>query len=226
MTKRLSILFATVLLASVTAFAQSDVETIVVHNQWTSCGTSSGERCLSIKSPEAKGWTSIREREIRNFSYIPGFTYVIEVTSREKSAQPRLVRILARIQGIENTSRVSLGGSHWELISIRGQNVAGRGINFKLDTTKGMVFGNAGCNRFSGKFVSGNPGISFSSIASTKMLCPDMNAEHRFLRVLKRVTSFRLNGNNLFLYSGKNRVLEFKARWEKPTEFETREVSK
>ncbi|MBC6989125.1 META domain-containing protein [Hymenobacter sp. BT491] len=61
--------------------------------------------------------------------------------------------------------------------------------------------GNAGCNRFSGRFVASEPnGLSISNLLSTKMACPQLDTENLMMRSLEQVTHYELHSDNLALY--------------------------
>lgn len=63
------------------------------------------------------------------------------------------------------------------------------------------VNGHAGCNRFSGTYTldADQQALSFSPLAATKMACPAMQLERKYLQSLQRVSRYRLEGDNLVL---------------------------
>ena len=61
-----------------------------------------------------------------------------------------------------------------------------------IDIENSTVSGNAGCNRIMGEIKAENAGeVAFSQIASTKMMCKNMDTENAVLKALAEVTSFK-----------------------------------
>lgn len=81
----------------------------------------------------------------------------------------------------------------WDVTSINGTSVdSDLNIRLVVDLIQGSVHGNAGCNTINGK-VTTNPdksgSISFSNIATTKMMCPALATERALLEALSNVVS-------------------------------------
>jgi heat shock protein HslJ len=79
----------------------------------------------------------------------------------------------------------SLNDTTWSIITI-GQLPVLEGVNTEVRFADGRISGSAGCNRFNGSYnVAGNV-LTFGSIASTRMMCPDkqMKQESSFLSLL------------------------------------------
>lgn len=94
---------------------------------------------------------------------------------------------------------------YWKLTELRGQSVTYKNDTDKeafmtLKTEGNRVHGNFGCNTFNGTYElkSGNR-ISFSQMASTMMMCPNMEIEQQFNEVLQQVDNYNLNGDTLVL---------------------------
>lgn len=70
----------------------------------------------------------------------------------------------------------------------------------------GTVFGNSGCNGFSGEYTVDGNEISFSEIISTLMACDDpvMAQETAIQKVLAGSATYKIEGNTLTLASGDN----------------------
>lgn len=59
--------------------------------------------------------------------------------------------------------------------------------------------GNGGCNRIMGSvFIEGRT-LRFGQVASTMMMCPDLELETQFVKALEKVTIYSLSGNQLIL---------------------------
>ena len=65
------------------------------------------------------------------------------------------------------------------------------------------IWGNAGCNDFSGKYTQDASSLNIGQLTSTKMYCDGaMKNEYVIQRVLKDVGSFDISNGTLTLYSG------------------------
>lgn len=80
-------------------------------------------------------------------------------------------------------------------------------IEFNFE--KGTVNGSSGCNRFSGTYDrTAKAGVlSMSNLASTMMMCPNMELESKVLDALGRVRKYKKEGDRLFLYEGGKRPI-------------------
>lgn len=101
----------------------------------------------------------------------------------------------------------------WRIVRVFGKKLSGMKqvpfINF--DTQNSRISAYAGCNRIMGGFRTEAPNtISFSGVVSTKMACPDMDAERNVLTALGQAKSFGLltNGNLALFSASGNLVVE------------------
>lgn len=63
-------------------------------------------------------------------------------------------------------------GVAWTIVEAGGAAVpegSPASIEFNIE---GQVFGNSGCNRFTGGYVAGGEDVTFQPIAGTRMMCP------------------------------------------------------
>lgn len=103
----------------------------------------------------------------------------------------------------------------WALTEMDGETISAgdfpRGVpSLDLQLKEGKVFGNAGCNRMNGRITMGKGTLSFGPLASTKMACPAMSFESKFLEALSGNTlNYELDGLQLHL-QGKDHRLTFK----------------
>lgn len=101
----------------------------------------------------------------------------------------------------------------WNVVEIEGktvQTVEEQEIPFMaFDVVNARVFGSAGCNRIFGQLYTGEKGsIDFSSLAATRMMCPDMSNEDALLVALNQVKRFGINNEGqLVLMDGHNREM-------------------
>ena len=67
-----------------------------------------------------------------------------------------------------------------------------------IDVARKHLSGNAGCNRMNGniEYTDAQKNIiKFPQVATTRMACPDMQAEQEFLEALNKVVRFQAEGN-------------------------------
>ncbi|MCH8568900.1 MAG: META domain-containing protein [Balneolales bacterium] len=95
----------------------------------------------------------------------------------------------------------------WDLVRIGSEQIrlaetrnAEPGITF--DSEESRIYGNAGCNQFTGSFAFGELGeLRLGNIASTKMMCENenMDVEVAYMDALNRSKAYVVRDNQLFL---------------------------
>lgn len=105
----------------------------------------------------------------------------------------------------------------WALELMNGKQ--GTALNFnrsetpviEIDTRTQHFLGSAGCNRITGRLLFEKDILRFADVASTRMACPDLEAEAEFLNTLQGVTSYTVKDLKLYLSAGDSEnVLVFK----------------
>lgn len=114
--------------------------------------------------------------------------------------------------------------AYWMLLSLEGESPQvpnnTRTAYLRLQESEKDVKGFSGCNNFFGKYeLSGNT-LTFSNLGSTRMMCPDMEQETKFMQVLERVSSYSIADRILTLYDGTEAIATF--RTGNPDEVEQR----
>ena len=116
----------------------------------------------------------------------------------------------------------TLEASRWGLETLAGEpaesGAGGRQVDLEFSEEDGRVGGFAGCNRYNGSYSRegaqqhGSP-LSFGEhMAVTMMACPEgMELEQQYLKMLARVTAFRLGGDGLSLLAGAEVVATYRA---------------
>jgi heat shock protein HslJ len=70
---------------------------------------------------------------------------------------------------------------------------------------KGHVYGDAGCNRFTGSYTVTGSHLKIGPLASTMMFCDGkMNAESAFLTKLQAATSYSATSSTLHVFTPKD----------------------
>ena len=90
----------------------------------------------------------------------------------------------------------------WRLEQIDGEKlVAGVAVpELEFFPVEKRFGGFGGCNRINGRCEFGEDSIRFSRILATKMACPDLPLENRFLSLLRESSwGYRITGDTLCL---------------------------
>ncbi len=110
----------------------------------------------------------------------------------------------------EAGSKAGLKDVYWKLNELNGNAVANDGKNgpeiyLVLYTAENRAAGNAGCNRYTGKYELNDNGfnIKFTPFASTKMACPAMETEQAYLKIFEMADSYYVTDTSLQLNRGK-----------------------
>lgn len=104
---------------------------------------------------------------------------------------------------------LSLLEGEWKITEVYGSAVP-EDIEKKpflnFNTTQKSIHGNAGCNIMNGRITTDDrniSAISFPTLATTMMACPDMETERNVLNALNSVKSYRiLSSDSAGLYDG------------------------
>jgi heat shock protein HslJ len=119
--------------------------------------------------------------------------------------------LLFCVSGIAQTG---LANTRWQVTELNGKKVTNSRLYLEFDEGQNRLSGHAGCNRFFGAYELDNDRFKVNGVGSTKMACMRpglMETEAAFLKALGGATELKRNGQNLRLYTGKRRVLSFKA---------------
>ena len=132
--------------------------------------------------------------------------------SGEKS--PYTVTIAYKKTGEEETKTFEGCGAYipdyrlhdiWVLEEMNGKTVSkadfnGKDVpNMEININTNSVSGFSGCNRMTGSLFFEKDVLRFTNLASTRMACPNLNAETEFLKALQSGTSYKIGNNRLYL---------------------------
>lgn len=109
----------------------------------------------------------------------------------------------------------SLEGTSWVLDYMQSENVSleklfGESKPTLVFDSEGKISGNATCNRYNGSVKLDGNFLSFSNIASTRMMCPNIQGEQVFLEKLGKVNAYSYSDNTLTLLIDDIVVMRFK----------------
>lgn len=97
----------------------------------------------------------------------------------------------------------------WRLVDVGGQAVTtppdGNAPTLRLEA--GNASGHGGCNRFRGSYRLEGTALSFGPLMSTKMACPAMDAEGRYMQALEKSARWQTHDGQLELQDASGTVL-------------------
>lgn len=103
--------------------------------------------------------------------------------------------------------------AYWVLLSVEGQDVEvlndTRTAYIRLEENENDVDGFTGCNKISGSYTLNGEQLQLAELSTTRMACPDMEAENRLLNALRRVDNYKISGDLLTLFEGDEAVATF-----------------
>jgi len=91
--------------------------------------------------------------------------------------------------------------TEWHMVRMMSTDMPAESDRFVLTFAKdGNVNGVGACNRIMGGYTATEKGgMTFGRMASTRMMCPDMELEDEFLKVLNSTTHYEIDGDMLML---------------------------
>jgi heat shock protein HslJ len=109
-----------------------------------------------------------------------------------------------------------LRDTHWVVQTLDGKPVLAAaespGLHLVLQARSQHLSGFAGCNRFRGRYTQRGTQIALKALGSTRMACPQMQQEQRFLELLAAVDAYRIEGSVLTLLEGDAVRVTFRTR--------------
>ncbi|WP_281823375.1 META domain-containing protein [Jannaschia rubra] len=120
-----------------------------------------------------------------------------------------LLSLLAACRGDETISGYADPATVWRLTELDGAPFDARAtLTFPA---QGKVAGQAPCNTFTATQGVPLPWIEIRDIASTRMACPDLAQETRFLDALRAMTLAEVAGDVLILGTDEGHEMVFRA---------------
>jgi len=178
-------------------------------NSFTSeCSNNSGKQCVSISKEDLNNpkWIQI-QTGIKGFDFETGYFQKIEVkekilnkskvTANTDLVKYTLVKVLEK--KIDNSVKLN---DVWVCTHINGKKIEKTLTTPRLEinVAKMKLFGNNGCNDYTGKINSLN-NFSFKTgvLASTKKMCLQMDVPNKFDAALKKAVKYKLENLKLVL---------------------------
>lgn len=111
------------------------------------------------------------------------------------------------------TVKPALTGTRWQLVYVKDSNLTppqqAHLVFENKDTPR--VYGSDGCNRFVGAYAVQDNRLRFGTIATTRMICPNIQTAKKFFTYLERVNRYVLRDTTLRLKEDAIVLLEFNA---------------
>lgn len=225
--KKISLVFTTVFLFSLTAFAQtSTTEDWFVADKMVDCRGIVPQKCLVVREANSPDWKYFYT-SINGFRFREGFTQKIRVQITPRRNVPadssafdyRLVRVLSQsrtngntleeaLRQIQNQKPLILDGK-WSINEIDGVKVLTETTSMEFNARE-KRFGAKICNGMGGDFEQNGSSLKFSRVIGTMMACPEpINSdERRFQQAIVKVNRGERNGDNLNLFAGNRLVMK------------------
>ncbi|MFT5821085.1 MAG: heat shock protein HslJ [Crocinitomix sp.] len=155
-------------------------------------------------------WDCIYE-EIEGFEFEPGYIYHLEVSRSISQGMQGLV--FKKVISKERDPDFFRIYDIWAATHVNGEvlDISSTRPNMEINLTTMKVMGKGMCNQYFGKIIQyTSSSIEFGPIAGTKMMCPEIEQEALFLKLLQETNSFEIKSMTLYFYnSDKKEVLRF-----------------
>ncbi len=117
---------------------------------------------------------------------------------------------------LAKNTMISIEDKYWKLIELQGNKIVKsdyqeKEAHFILDSKNRRISGNGGCNIFTGSYYKKEDNqLSFSPLATTRMVCFGVENENKIFKALDEVKSFSIDGDMLILYNaGEKEIAKF-----------------
>jgi heat shock protein HslJ len=115
----------------------------------------------------------------------------------------------------QNEQENEIKNRRWVMTSMKDFEIVGpttgKNAFIVLDYNDNSIRGNGGCNSLFGTYKLDGKKLRFGEIGATRMYCDDvMDMETKFINNLKLIDSFKVSGDQLYLYSNGVEYITFK----------------
>lgn len=148
---------------------------------------------------DPKAW-ECRHKKIEGFEFERGYFHQIKVEMNVVEGIPQY-KYLETVQKLRDPNYYALHDI-WVLTEVYDQPVTSSDITptLEININSLIINGSGGCNTYRGSIVSySDDKLKFGPVMSTKMACPDMELESKFLQGLSEVYKFERIKNELYL---------------------------
>lgn len=101
----------------------------------------------------------------------------------------------------------------WQLTAINGRDLkpTDDAVTVSFNPEAGTLSGTTACNTYSANYTLQNSELIIQNLQASDLLCPDpaMNAEQRYLGLLRKANRLVVEGTTMTLYSNNREILKF-----------------
>ncbi len=194
------------------------IETILyVSPRHGDCMDGSSDQCLYVKQFSKEEWQPIKSIS-ENFDYIPGYEHRIKVSMNSDYSQIEYIETIIQ-KDMRHYEPVTALSDIWYLNLFKDQKME---IDPKdapqliINLMENYISGRGFCTELMGQIVADNPDhLELRVEAFAEMECEDdmQDNEGYFMDCISNVNTFRVEGDNLFLYVGEHLLLGFKRKY-------------
>lgn len=125
-----------------------------------------------------------------------------------RAAVLTLMALIPACQSDETVAGYGAADKVWHLTELNGETFeANATLSFP---EAGQIAGQGPCNRYSASMTVPYPWFQTGPVQSTRMACPDLDAENVFLTALQTMTLSEVLGDTLILRNDADQELVFK----------------
>ena len=190
-----------------------------VNSSKISCEGVGEMSCLQVKRGEdfkKLPWELFYD-DIKGFEYRPGYIYKIKVNETKLENVPAdassLEYTLVEIVSKEQDKFLSITGL-WLLQQINGKDIQldPNDAVLEINSSRQQFFGKVNCNQINGVIThTENNKINISNVVTTRKMCPNIELEAKYIRVLQNVKEFKISNSKLqFLDLKGETILSYK----------------
>lgn len=193
---------------------QENVYTYWVNSYKVNCEGVGDMNCLLVQKAEITEpgkWINFYSK-IEGFEYEPGYIYKLKVRevpvenppADASSIKYELVKVLEKKEDLD----LNINDT-WVVTVIEDNAIqTDRMPTVEIQLASRTISGTDGCNRYTGSIISvGQGAIELGPLASTRMMCPDMEYADQFNQAMMKVKKYELENGYLILLDDKNNEL-------------------
>jgi heat shock protein HslJ len=147
--------------------------------------------------------------------------FVVVLIQTKSEADPKLKNKNSTFKIQDSVTSVFPDSSRWILTKMVGLKSKKQHTGMKtfivIKKLKQKIAGYSSCNSLKGKVIIQDSTISISGILPGDRVCDDKTVEREklFREILQKSTTWKINGNMLYLYENGKLILEFTSASEK-----------
>lgn len=187
---------------------KANITTMWVNSHKSDCTGVAKTECLLIQRGEnidPSAWENFYS-PIQGFEFESGYLYKLKVKEEQLENAPAdassikytLVKVLQK--EVDPTFRLN---DIWVCTSLFGKDIGQteKSITLEIHLKDKRVMGNDGCNNFNGGITTVSQDIlKIGPIASTRMMCQEMEMSDKFNKALNKVEKYEIKEMTLYLY--------------------------